>query len=569
MSRAIPTILFGDNALAIKADATFSATDIQPFVDLTDLNGEVADNRWITFEPNQWLLDGSYHFLPAAPQVGLMSASMSDAMGDNLSVTITIQFVSDQSITDGITLYFSESTNDYPQELVISCFNSVNTEIFNDTYLVTDSQKFISMTLGGIRKITIELVGTNKPYRFARLLGIDFDTVTRFTDAEIKAARLVEQINPLSVELPYNEVTATLFSSDGDFSIVDPQGVYATFQEHQPLDVWENINGIMEYMGRFYLDEWKSQNENLADIRAVSAIALLDNSQYLQYVPFDGSTGEYGDIVTILHHIFTDVGLEYELDASFSTNVLRGVLDVDSRRVSLQQILFSIGAYATDSRSSVTQIKPIELASDLVSYDHTLTAAQKGISSPVDLKSLVTGVNLLSHTFSLVDVTANPVQYFDVTLPLGEHTVYLSEFINSQETGITGTGVSSSVVEGARYFTITVTTAGTFICTAISYFKDSPKSHSVIVSSENVLTIDGAILVHIADGDTVAQRVYDYHQQRYIQKTKLFGYSIAPGDSALVDTQSNRQIAGIVEKMTTNLIGFVSDVEIVGTVVPL
>jgi hypothetical protein len=65
----------------------------------------------------------------------------------------------------------------------------------------------------------------------------------------------------------------------------------------------------------------------------------------------------------------------------------------------------------------------------------------------------------------------------------------------------------------------------------------------------------------------VAQRIYDYYQQRYLQKVKLFAPLAQPGDVALIDTLYNQQIRGVIEKMSADLAnGFTVQAEITGVV---
>lgn len=585
MSRATPTILFGDNALAIKADATFSATDVQPFVDLTDLNSEVAQNKWVTYEPDMWLLDGSYHFLPAAPQVGFMSEGTFNTStgwsGDDPRITII--FSVEQS-TSGLTLYFSELTNDYINDLDIDFYDASDVLIRNDNYVPLGTTFSTNQAVSNFKKIILTFFSTNKQYRFARLMGIDFDTVTRFTDAEIKAAQLMEQINPLSVELPFNEITATLFSADGDFSIVDPRGVYATFHEHQPLEVYELLNGVMEYMGRFYLEEWKSQTANLADIRAMDAIGLMDTIEYLpegdsasgvdpiEYYSGGSSHVVYSD--DLIADIMLQAGFDYILDPSLAGIALtpaglvgRTWLPIDSCRECLKLVLFRIGAWATASRSDVINIYPLTLAADLSTFDHTLTAAEMSLRSPIELKPLVTGVELTSHDYSYDSATSTPWIVLGA-LPAGTHIVKFNEphapphTMTLQPIG-SGTTVSNY---GSAWLELTLPIDMTFVQVAANNWTDTKSRTNVLTGSpvltQNIINID-ATIVNQPNAATVAQRIYDYFQQRYLLKSKLFSLPVEIGQSVLADVQG-KQVAGFIEKMTTNLIGFVSDAEIVG-----
>jgi len=77
------------------------------------------------------------------------------------------------------------------------------------------------------------------------------------------------------------------------------------------------------------------------------------------------------------------------------------------------------------------------------------------------------------------------------------------------------------------------------------------------------------IAVHAGNVSAVVNRVYDYYQQRYLQKAKLYGAGLLPvvGSSVLIDTLQSKQIGGIVERMVIDLSGgFTAQAEVLGVV---
>lgn len=567
-------VLVNQDAIEIKADATFALIQggIQAFASLDDLQDAVAHiNPYATYEPDFWLLDGNYKFAPGAADVGYMSTAMSAANTNFAPVPeIRITFTTNHS-TNGLKLYFSEFSGDWADSVSIGFYNSVGGLIRSDTYAPTSAIFETNQAVSNFRRIDIFLNSTNKAQRYARLTGIDFDELTIFSGTDIKAARLMEEIDPIALELPINELELTLFSANGDFSIVDPAGFYANLQYKEPLDVYEQINGEVVYIGRFYLDEWEGISENEATFKASDAIGLLDTEVF--YIPIQSYfTSGNDDAEEVLDMIMDGTDIPYEMDASLSSAGIDGWVPVVSRREALQQLAFRLGAYVTCARSDKVRILPMELASDLVAYDYTITATTKGLRSPITLMPLVTGVELLARDFFTV---LENIEFFSGTLPVGTH-LFRSDVPLAVIDRTDGTGTSTFFDYGANWVTLTVSVAGTFTLTISDYGKDATSVHRVENGSlpagtpKNITYITDAMLVNRALGGSAAQRVYDYYQQRYLQKTKLFAHRIAVGDSVLIATQSSRQIAGIVERMETDLAsGFVSDLEIVGIVVPL
>jgi hypothetical protein len=583
MSTSPIVVPVNQDALTIKADATFAAIDEQSFSVLTDLSDAVPQiNPYATFEPDQWLLSGDYKIKPSTTvRIGYMSSNMSDENGDNSTdAYVEVTFGSVHSTTNGLTLYFSEYTGDYCTNINVSFYNSSDVLIRADNYLPTGIVFSTNQAVANFKRIVVSFSVTSRPYRYARLTGIDFDDLITFSGSEIKAASVIEQINPLSVELPMNTLDLTLYSAAGDFSIVAPAGFYANLQYKEPLDVYENLNNEIVYIGRFYLDRWESQSENLATFSCVDALGIGEIAATNYYTMQEGLWIN-DPLEDVVGEILDSTGFSYEIDASFAGVGLYGWIPLSTRREALQQIAFTIGAYVTCARSNKILIKPFELASDLVSYDYTLTSASKSLASPVTQRPLVTGVKILTSRYNYL--TANKI-VFSGQLATGDYIIHFPDgVINEIATQSGGTGVKTSFLYGANHMQFTVTSAGTFEFTAQLYYERLTSPATLNNGSlpagtlTNIINIDNATLVTSSTAsqtytivDDVIQRVYDYYQQRYTQKTKLFGSRIAVGDSVLIATQSSRQIKGIVERMTTDLAGgFVSQVEIVGEVVPL
>lgn len=558
--------------LTFKNGATYAAPDKQTFSNLNDLKLSLpVSNRYATYEPNFWVLDGSYKFMPAVPVLGYMSASMSNgATTMVVPPTLTITLASAYSIVDGLTLYFSPYTNDYADSITIRYYDVSNALIRTDSYTPTGPEFATGQAVSSVKKIEIDFNSTNKANRYIRLTGIDLDSFITIGKESIKDARLIEEINPPCVELPVNTVTVTLFSEDADFSIVDPAGFYADLQYRAPFDIYELVDGEPIYMGRFYLEEWDARSQNEITLKMIDVIGVLE------LIPYPGELliGVTADIY--MPAIFNNAGIGSDMisvDASLaSQTILLGVLPPTNYREALQYFCFGIGAYATCTRSNIIHVRPLEIAADLVTFDHTLTESEKGIDSPVRLRNLVTGIEVVSHDYVQAADTVAEV-LFDQDLAIGTHIILFGKPVYSLTHTATGGLLGGATIQNTHEIR-TVTAAGHLLITGKPYV-DNKKTISLYNTGlpagtqPNVIRIDDATTAIPDNVDSIVQSLYDYYEQRYIQKTKLFASLIAPGDSVLINTQSNKQIQGIVEKMTTDLArGMVSDVEIVGIVAP-
>lgn len=409
---------------------------------------------------------------------------------------------------------------------------------------------------------------------------VSFGSVT-FTGAQIKEAHLVEQINPLAVELPINTLEFTLFSADDDFSIVNPSGFYASLQYNQPLEVTEIIDGTPYYIGKFYLDTWESISENEATFRAIDAIGLLENITYPGLIEHSGDIFPVNseDLIEEILTTFADVA--YNLDTSLEGFSNFGTIPAGSCRTALQQVCFRLGAYATCARSDVINIVPIELASELSVIDYTIQASQKGLGQPIALLPLVTGAEVVSHSFK-PDTVSSAITVFDNEVPVGQHIIIFNEPVHTTSYG--GSATYSIVQFRFAWMEINVTVAGTFTVNGKPFINSKRLAgiynNSLPVGTKaNIVSVTDATLIfpktqpfpptgtiYPSIVEDTAQRVYDYYQQRYLQKARLYAHPLKVGDSVLITMQS-KWIAGIVERIEINLAGgFISQMEIVGVI---
>src|SRR3990172_11940752 len=421
-------VLANQGALTIKADASvvLQFGGMQSFGDIADLELDVAQiNPYATYEADYWLLDGNYKLAPTSgAHVGYMSTVMSQS-NTNFAAGPEVRFYfTVNHSTTGLKLYFSEFSGDWTDSITVTFRNAAESVIRSDTYTPSAATFETNQAVSNFRRIDLIFNSTNKAQRYARLTGIDFDDLTIFSGADVKEARLVEQIDPLANELPINTLDLKLFSAAGAFSIVNPTGIYANLQYKEPLDVYENINNEIIYMGRFYLDTWESLSENLAEFHASDAVGLMEKPEYLGgiYFPAHGSVSARTILSeNLIDDIMTTAGVAYTLDASLDGISITGKLPIGPCREALQQVLLRIGAYASCARSSVVQIRPFELASDLSAYDHTITAAQKALGKPVQLRDIVTGVEVIGYEYRYNNLLESQQRY-ELSLSTGLHT---------------------------------------------------------------------------------------------------------------------------------------------------
>lgn len=81
-----------------------------------------------------------------------------------------------------------------------------------------------------------------------------------FTDNDFVEARLTEEFNPLTITLPVNMLEFSVYSSDVDFSIINPAGDFETLATLRPMSLYEVVGNNQVYLGQYYLQDWQFQS---------------------------------------------------------------------------------------------------------------------------------------------------------------------------------------------------------------------------------------------------------------------------------------------------------------------
>lgn len=561
MTTTSPVVSFGLYALEVKQDSSFSCADLQSFSKLADLKNDNATSvAFASYEPDFWLLDGGYKFKPVSDtlvHVGLMSASMSDENGNfATSPVLTVDFSTAHS-SDGLTLRFSQYSGDYASVVQVDYYDAVAALIRSDTYYPSSWELATGQAVDDFKQIVITFGGTNRPYRYLRLTGIDFGTLIYFTGSDVREASVIEEIDPTSGEARYNSLSLRLYSEEATFNPLNPSGVYQYLQERQPIAVHETVGNQTVFMGLFYVDKWKNTSEKQIEFSCIDALGVLDTMTYL------GGYWTGSDVEDVIDAIMTAANLPYDLDSSLNGIQIKGWLPICTYREALQQIALAIGAYLDCSRSSSLKIYAIPMASTGTAIT-TITAAMKAAKNqPTDLKPLITGVEVTAHAYS---TTTTTVTLYSGTLSAGTYTVTWSEprhTLAATNATIVSSGANHAVISVASTLAVTLTGRT---------YTDSKQTYAVNTAGlpagtkQNILKVNECTLINPDNMAAVCQRIYDYYQQRLTQEFRLFApTTVKPGDIVLIDTLFGQQVKAVIEKMSINLSGgMVANVEATG-----
>jgi hypothetical protein len=402
-----------------------------------------------------------------------------------------------------------------------------------------------------------------------------------FTKGEILSAKLLEEINPLSIELTYNVLEFTVQSYNSSFSMFSGN-IFSVSSERLPIMAYEVVDDVPTFLGKFYLDSWKNLSDSKFEFRAIDAIGTLASTK--------GYPGGFWDTPTTLQAVLDEVLLPknvvFTVDDAVKDTLIDGWIPPGDYRSALQQICFAAGVMASCARSEHIVIS--ESPVPFVVYSHKLTAENKLIEQQVELEPLVTKIELVSHNYT----QGTELQtIFDKYLEIGSYKIIFDQPYYSIV--IDGPGYTPVlftfengdffVFEDDDYFeisgeytfnsnsvTLEVQSAGQVTVTGYPWI-DSKRSYAfteTVVSAydvENALVISDATMVNENNAQTILDKIRDFYRRRYKQNVQTIASEITVNEIVISNTLFNKNILASVRKMNTDLAGgYIQKNELVG-----
>ena len=394
-------------------------------------------------------------------------------------------------------------------------------------------------------------------------------TTYTFSGTDVISASLVEEVNPISIELPYNVLEVKVYNTDIALSVFSNDCVLS---ERLPVECYENIDGVSRYLGKFYLDTFVNTNDYTLELRAFDAIGVMSKTDY-----DGGFWSTPTSLLLILNQVLLSKGIVFTVDDSIKDTTIQGWIPPGNLRGALQQICFAAGAVASCARSDKVVIVPVNLP--YRRFDARVRDSQKLSNQPTELLKVVTSIELVSHSYT----AGTELQtIFDEYLEAGQHKIVFNQ------------PYYDIVIDGPGFIPVTlgfeddadfVFEDGAYLEISGEYAFDSPNSVRLDMqeagqvtitgypwidskrsflffetglteySNKNALVISEATMVSEAYAQTVLDRVRDYYRQRYKQTFTLLPSAIKPLDLVSSNTVYDKTVLGFVQKMESNLMG--------------
>ncbi len=538
-----------------KEDSRPSITDNASFADVQLLKDEHhAVSNYMTLEWNYSVLDGTMQNMPDnIGSVGypVFSKEISDDYGNYDRIhDFKAEFTESHS-SAGISFSF---VGDFPKEIVVSWYRQ-NGELLVEKNFFPDSKNyFCDYKAEGYYKVTASFLGSVTPYRFLKIQNIEYGCELIFAAENIREAKILEEVDPISAELSINTLDFTVYDPSREFNILNQKGKYSLFQSRQEIRVREMVNGFSLDMGTFYLESKESQNEVEISFHAVDGLGIIDKTNFVKGKIYNNATAQ-----SIIDEIMKSADWEkYEISNELKNVRLSGYIGICSHREALQQVAFALRALVDCSRTNLIRIYRQNTSADIkIKDDRIFLDGEK-----VTAKEYVSRIEVTTHQY---EHSTDRKDLFNGLLPAGLHEI---TFQNPAEN--LSASVGTIVESGVNYAVIRMTTPGECKVTGNEYTDMQStfvrNTEEVQVNeTEKVISVKDATLVSNSNVYLLAERLFDYYSLRRSLNVRYVLEAEHTGRWVSVKSQYGMYINGGIESQEIDLAGgFLSSALITG-----
>lgn len=479
-------VRYTDIAIGAKESFGISVDNRLPAsnVELIKTEGATFKRYDIPFDLNSMILDGASDFLPenGLADIGFISERLSDENGDFVE-PIVIEFISSETFSSaGLTLRFDEIKNIYPTHIRIDWYNG-DMLLDGADFNPTSSNYFCNKKVEFYNKFVITFYSLSVPFNRLILNHVEYGLIAEFGANELRSAKMIQEIDPISTSVPINPF---------DFTIDSKKNIEFSFQKRQPIEVI--FNG--EKRATAFVKSAKRKSKTIWDIHAEDHIGLMDSAY------FKGGIYSNKNAVGLIDEIFSVAKVPYGVESGFGDIVVSGYIPYTTCREALMQVIFAIGAAADTSNSDKVNI--FALKKDITQEISSRRIMQ---GQSFEDETRVTAVELMSHSYNETSETLVAYEaeksgtgnniFVSFTEPLHDLTITSGSIVES--------GVNYAIINANSGCTLT---GKKYEHTTVIHRKDNPLVLSTDI--ENVISIEDATLISSNNIDKILLLCYNY-----------------------------------------------------------
>ena len=435
------------------------------------------------------VLDGTASAFPSVPEqanLGLWSEQISNDDGTFTEpIVLELESVGQYS-SQGLTLTFDTYNGIYATRVGIKWLRITDegiTTLDEKEYNPDNAFYFCRNFVENYNKVVITFYSLNMPKNRLKLRVIDYGYGTIFYGGELRNAKQIQEINPISVEIPINPFDFTLDSkTDMEYS----------FQAKQPLTVY--FNGSL--VSTNFVKKAKRKARFLWDIQSEDYIGIMDG------VPYYGGMYFGADAYNLLVDIFTVAKVPYTINEALKGVPIYGYIPFTTCRDALMQVAFAVQNVADTSGREDVAVYELD---DEVKQTIPLNRIKQGQNFVDD--ETVTGVEVAVHSYKPITET---IDVYDAKESGTGQNIFVKFSEPLHDLSITNGEIVS---RGTNYAVINanancVLTGQKYEHTTQSRRKNNP----VVLASEieKVVSVENATLVSQYNIDKIIDKCYNW-----------------------------------------------------------
>lgn len=547
---------YGGVAIGAKENFVPDTADKAEFADLSELqeDGLTFPNFGNPCELYSVLLDGNAEPLPDdtdSVNIGWWSEQISNDKGKFATpIELTLTAFDYYYTSSGITLTFDTYNGIFANDIVIRWFR-------DDALLVQMPFKpdsafyFCQKKVVDYNKVIITFKGINMPYNKLKLRSIEYGMRVTFYGDELRNAKIIQEIDPLSAQIAINTC---------DFTLDSKRNIEYTFQERQPVSVY--FNDMLRSTS--FIKSAKRKSKDVWDIQAEDYIGLMENTVF------------YGDIyknknaVELIKEIMEKANIPVAVSDELSVKTVTGYIPYTNCREALMQVAFAIGAVVDTSNSESVNVYVLD---DEVKQTVPLERIMQG--QTFDEETKVTAVEVTSHEYIPIEDkvtvydasesgTGNNI-FVKFSEPLHDLTVEYGSLVSRGTNYAVITAYNGCSVKGKKYEHRQI-------------IHRQENTVAEVTDTDNIVSVQNATLVSPANIADVVSRCSDYYSTNISVNLKIvegkhratYGYGKygqfvyngsvddAPtkvGETVICETEYLGDITGRILKQTYSLNG--------------
>lgn len=380
-------------------------------------SGALADGtdrtpkRYALLERNLWLLDGSMKILPDKgpyDNQGYIGNTLSndDGVFDGIVPTITISFSKVfTELIPGVSITWATAYGEFAKRYRVTAYaNDVLT--FQEEYFNSngDMTSVANADIDNYDRIVIEVLEWCLPGRRARIESITIGIVKTYTRTDLMSFEHENTVDPLSFELPKNEIRFKIKNLNGEYNPDNPQGAEKYLMERQAVTAryGYKLNGAVEWIkaGTFYMSEWETPQNGIE--ATFTARDLLEYMSDLYEGPLDGTLYD----IAISALVQADLPKLYDgSDRFVIDNSLRNIIAANNANLS-QNSIMEVLQYVSNAgccvfyqdRNGVLHIEPLANGHT----DYKINRFVSYSNSEISLSKQLKAVNINNGQYVLI-----------------------------------------------------------------------------------------------------------------------------------------------------------------------